>query len=123
MALIPVQPAQEADEHPDVEDEPQTQRRRISTANEDETGLDGEPQGDNDQDQMVKNLVRLALAKEYSRGVLRRTDINEKGMSCLWYRSRADTEYMSQCSGHTHANSNQCFSKHSNNCEQYSVWR
>jgi len=46
---------------------------------EDEVEADEATQGDNDQSQMVKDLVRLALAREYSRGVIRRTDINEKG--------------------------------------------
>jgi len=76
--------------------------------------VDGDTQGVNDQDQMVKNLVRLALAKEHSRGALRRNDINEKGMSWLCDGYRGDAEHMLQCSGHTHDSSNQYFNKHSN---------
>ncbi|PSK60261.1 hypothetical protein B9Z65_1159 [Elsinoe australis] len=72
--------AREADES-DAESEPQTQRRRVSEADEDTSygdGLDGATQGDSNQDQMVKNLVRLALACEYTRAPLRRSDINAK---------------------------------------------
>ena len=39
----------------------------------------------NPQDQMVKKLVRLALASEHSRIPLRRAEITSKGVSILPY--------------------------------------
>lgn len=42
---------------------------------------DGDTQGGGSHDQMVKKLVRLALASEYSRQPIRRTDITAKGGS------------------------------------------
>ncbi|KAL9111722.1 MAG: hypothetical protein Q9187_007884 [Circinaria calcarea] len=67
---------------------PPTRRRRSSTSSsaslsdaEDGTQLDGntqDPNASSTQDQMVKKLVRLALASEYSRQPLRRADITAK---------------------------------------------
>ena len=49
---------------------------------------DGEDmQGVSSNDQMVKKLVRLALASEYSRIPIRRSDISAKG---LGMRSRSE---------------------------------
>ena len=41
---------------------------------------DGATQARTSQDQMVKKLVRLALASEYSRRPIKREDITKKGM-------------------------------------------
>ncbi|SLM40322.1 MAGE protein, partial [Lasallia pustulata] len=67
---------------------PPTRRRRSPSASEaspvddnvdGNTTLDGETQGgDSSSHQMVKNLVRLALASEYARQPIRRTDISAK---------------------------------------------
>jgi len=46
---------------------------------DDAEGAEGATQGDGNLDQMVKNLVRLALASEYSRASIRRSDISTKG--------------------------------------------
>lgn len=76
--------AREDLEESDAEAGPSTQRRRISEADVDQSyGEDGEEQTQGDhsnQEQMVKNLVRLALACEYTRAPLRRTDINTRVM-------------------------------------------
>ena len=74
-------------QHAEPEDSPPPTRRRHSpspsgTSSNDE-GVDGEADGDTQEggshDQMVKKLVRLALASEYSRQPIRRTDITAKG--------------------------------------------
>ncbi|KAI5202252.1 hypothetical protein AUEXF2481DRAFT_82402 [Aureobasidium subglaciale EXF-2481] len=58
----------------------QTQRRRVSDPDEDEfAGGDvSAVQGDGNFDAMVKNMVRLVLACEYSRTPVRRADITAK---------------------------------------------
>ncbi|KAF4552184.1 MAGE-like protein [Elsinoe fawcettii] len=59
----------------------QIQRRRISEGEEEAAYGDedeGATQGGSNHDLMVKNLVRLALACEYTRAPLRRSDINAK---------------------------------------------
>ncbi|KAI4165355.1 MAG: hypothetical protein LQ342_001223 [Letrouitia transgressa] len=57
----------------------------VSSGNEDwdgEAAVDGETQGEgSSREQMVKKLVRLALACEYSRQPIRRADITAKGQS------------------------------------------
>ena len=66
---------------------PPTRRRRspsVSEASSNEGGPtyvegDGEADESRNKDQMVKKLVRLALATEYSRQPLRRADITAKG--------------------------------------------
>ncbi|KAK4937394.1 hypothetical protein LTR66_015202 [Elasticomyces elasticus] len=68
----------------DSEPAPRAQRRRPSPEAEDEAYDDGAApdatQGDSGSlDQMVKKLVRLALACEYARIPVRRTDITAKG--------------------------------------------
>ncbi|KAG8631052.1 hypothetical protein KVT40_000192 [Elsinoe batatas] len=65
----------------DTTSRPQTQRRRMSEVDEDTGyGDDGEAatQGAGNSDIMVKNLVRMALACEYSRTPLKRLEINAK---------------------------------------------
>ncbi|KAL6713307.1 hypothetical protein ACLMJK_008772 [Lecanora helva] len=65
---------------------PPTRRRRSATASEassidevvDEEDNEG-TQNSSNHGQMVKKLVRLALASEYSRQPIRRTDITAKG--------------------------------------------
>ena len=68
---------------------PPTQRRRSEYTSESEVGIeenggesDGEVSGGS-VEQMVKKLVRLALASEYSRQPLRRADITSKGCRTL----------------------------------------
>lgn len=59
--------------------EPAARRRRLSPENDEAELSDASNQERNDpQDQMVKKLVRLALACEYNRRPIRRTDISEK---------------------------------------------
>jgi len=72
---------EDGDSESEVVSQPQTQRRRISHAAEDGEVEDGEaePTQDSSTEQMVRNLVRLALASEYSRTPIRRSDINTKG--------------------------------------------
>ena len=73
------------------EDSPPPTRRRHSRspseASSTDDGIDGEADGDTQgggsHDQMVKKLVRLALASEYSRQPIRRTDITAKGAPFL----------------------------------------
>lgn len=56
-----------------------TQRRRVSgSPEEDAYNGDSGTHADSSQDQMVKKLVRLALASEYQRRPIRRGDITEK---------------------------------------------
>lgn len=50
----------------------------VSSAEEDVDGED--TQGGSSNDQMVKKLVRLALASEYSRIPIRRAEISAKGL-------------------------------------------
>lgn len=60
--------------------EPATQRRRV-TPPEDDTYASDAGRNNNvrdNEDQMVKNLVRMALACEYTRRPIRRGDISEK---------------------------------------------
>ncbi|KAL8820418.1 MAG: hypothetical protein Q9191_007523 [Dirinaria sp. TL-2023a] len=76
---------QQAD--PDPSPHP-TRRRRsasVSDASSIQDAIDGfedEDNGGSSQEQMVKKLVRLALASEYSRVPIRRGDIAQKG--ALW---------------------------------------
>ncbi|KAI5203123.1 MAGE-domain-containing protein [Aureobasidium subglaciale] len=58
----------------------QTQRRRVSDPDQDEFAGDdiSAVQGDGNFDVMVKNMVRLALACEYSRTPIRRADITAR---------------------------------------------
>ena len=59
--------------------EPAQQRRRLSRDDEEGYGSSTSNQERNDpQEQMVKKLVRLALACEYNRRPIRRSDISEK---------------------------------------------
>ncbi|KAL9056520.1 MAG: hypothetical protein Q9162_002896 [Coniocarpon cinnabarinum] len=60
-------------------------RRRGSSSSESEGGR-GEANEDTSQQQMVKSLVRLALAHEHARKPIRRADITDKALS---HRSRA----------------------------------
>lgn len=66
----------------EVEPERPAQRRRVSDDDNGEASfgndMDGETQSDSTQEQMVKNLVRLALACEYTRAPIRRSDITAK---------------------------------------------
>lgn len=67
----------------EAESEHATQRRRVSVDEADgryEDGGEGMANGDSNLEHMVKNLVRLALASEYSRTAIRRSDINAKGV-------------------------------------------
>ncbi|THV97842.1 hypothetical protein D6D25_09039, partial [Aureobasidium pullulans] len=78
------QPANEDPEDSDAEVR-QPQRRRVSDPEEDDFA-DGEAsiiQGDGNFDAMVKNMVRLALACEYSRTPIRRADITAKILGTL----------------------------------------
>ena len=65
------------DESPDESTQPATQRRRDSPEEDAFNGDEG-TQADSSLDQMVKKLVRLALASEYQRRPIRRADISEK---------------------------------------------
>lgn len=62
-----------------------TRRRQsppVSEASSADDDIDGEAEDSTqagNQEQMVKKLVRLALASEYSRLPIRRTDISAKG--------------------------------------------
>ena len=65
--------------------EPPQQRRRTSPPSEDEepsyaddNGTQGGEGADSSHHQMVKKMVRLALACEYQRRPIRRVDISEK---------------------------------------------
>lgn len=59
--------------------EPTTQRRRRATPEDDVYGNDpSATQGDISDDQMVKKMVRLALACEYHRRSIRRSDLTDK---------------------------------------------
>ncbi|TIA58456.1 hypothetical protein D6C76_10619 [Aureobasidium pullulans] len=72
MSLVALQPANEDPEDSDAEVR-QPQRRRVSDPEEDDFA-GGEAsiiQGDGNFDAMVKNMVRLALACEYSRTPIR----------------------------------------------------
>jgi hypothetical protein len=73
------EPQEDDDESPDDSPQPGTQRRRDNASPEEDAfnGDDG-TQADSSQDQMVKKLVRLALASEYQRRPIRRADISEK---------------------------------------------
>lgn len=76
----------------ELEESPPPTRRRHSPspseASSNDDGVDGEVDGDTQgsgsHDQMIKKLVRLALASEYSRQPIRRTDITAKGGSFLF---------------------------------------
>lgn len=66
---------------PSSSPEPATQRRRtLNDDNIDDSfgGDEGLGASDSNLDQMVKKLVRLALACEYNRRPIRRADISEK---------------------------------------------
>ncbi|KAK5122243.1 hypothetical protein LTR85_004153 [Meristemomyces frigidus] len=77
------QPEEDDDDAPSSP-EPATQRRRTTATRDDIddsgfAGDDGGPShGDSNLNQMVKKLVRLALACEYQRKPIRRSDISEK---------------------------------------------
>lgn len=74
------QPANEEPDDSDADVRP-PQRRRISDAEEEDDYAGGEAsntQGDGNFNVMVKNMVRLALACEYSRTPIRRGDITTK---------------------------------------------
>ncbi|KEQ88110.1 hypothetical protein M438DRAFT_352828 [Aureobasidium pullulans EXF-150] len=84
MSLVALQPANEDPEDSDAEVR-QPQRRRVSDPEEDDFA-GGEAsiiQGDGNFDAMVKNMVRLALACEYSRTPIRRADITAKILGTL----------------------------------------
>ncbi|KAF1350951.1 MAGE family-domain-containing protein [Delphinella strobiligena] len=70
--------ADEASEVSDVAPEPQRQRRRQSAASDHDDDFTQAVEGNTHTKQMVKNLVRLALACEYSRTPIRRADITSK---------------------------------------------
>ncbi|KAK4554805.1 hypothetical protein LTR86_007953 [Recurvomyces mirabilis] len=75
------EPANEDDVSAEESPEPQTQRRRTTQHQEDDEegyGDDNSNGTDSNTDQIVKKLVRLALACEYQRRPIRRTDISEK---------------------------------------------
>jgi len=80
VRLTPQKPQEEEEEEsPDESPQPATQRRRTSASpEEDAYNGDSGTQADSSQDQMVKKLVRLALASEYQRRPIRRADISEK---------------------------------------------
>jgi len=80
VRLTPQKPQEEEEEEsPDESPQPVTQRRRTSASpEEDAYNGDSGTQADSSQDQMVKKLVRLALASEYQRRPIRRADISEK---------------------------------------------
>lgn len=70
----------------DAEPTPPPTRRRRSPSASDASSVDEEVDGEDTQggssnDQMVKKLVRLALASEYSRIPIRRADISAKVMA------------------------------------------
>ncbi|KAK6002705.1 hypothetical protein QM012_001455 [Aureobasidium pullulans] len=73
------QPANEDPDDSDADVRP-PQRRRISDVDEDDFagGEASTAQGDGNFEAMVKNMVRLALACEYSRTPIRRNDITAK---------------------------------------------
>ena len=52
-----------------------------SSGDEDASHLDGDTQESGTHDQMVKKLIRLALACEYTRQPIRRADINAKALA------------------------------------------
>jgi DNA-binding PadR family transcriptional regulator len=73
-------PANDDSDASDVQEQP-TQRRRASDPMDEDDFGNGEAsmtQGDSNHDQMVKNMVRLALSCEYSRTPIRRADITTK---------------------------------------------
>lgn len=84
------------DQQADASPSPTPTRRRIFSRPDepnpvlsgDDDQNDDDPDGDitgggDSQGQMVKKLVRLALASEYSRNPIRRQDITAKGLSYL----------------------------------------
>lgn len=71
------QPANEEPDDSDADVRP-PQRRRVSDDEEDFGGEAINTQGDGTLEVMVKNMVRLALACEYSRTPIRRGDITTK---------------------------------------------
>lgn len=78
----------------DPEPSPAPTRRRRSPSDSDAASVqdaidtvDCEENGGSSQDRMVKKLVRLALACEYSRNPIRRLDIGQKGRSNLSIRN------------------------------------
>ncbi|PNS20085.1 hypothetical protein CAC42_5535 [Sphaceloma murrayae] len=74
-------PKRKSDSRNDPGPSSQSQRRRVSGADEEDgygDDSEGHMRGDSNQEQMVKDLVRLALACEYTRAPLRRSDINSK---------------------------------------------
>lgn len=74
-----IQEPDEDDDSPHDSPAPATQRRRQSASpEEDAYNGDAGTQADSSLDQMVKKLVRLALASEYQRRPIRRADISEK---------------------------------------------
>ncbi|TKA61998.1 hypothetical protein B0A55_10248 [Friedmanniomyces simplex] len=76
----------EAEEQDEASPEPATQRRRRTAqhqhqSDDDDTGYgndNGDSNSNSNMEQMVKKLVRLALACEYSRQPIRRQTIREK---------------------------------------------
>ena len=82
-------PQTQVEEESEEEERPQTQtqRRRRQPVSEDESEEEADEDGDeemadaepNSQDQVVKKLVRYALACEYQRTSIKRSCITEKG--------------------------------------------
>ena len=78
---------EESEEEVRPQTQTQTQRRRRQPVSEDESEEEADEDGDeemadaepNSQDQVVKKLVRYALACEYQRTLIKRTGITEKG--------------------------------------------
>nr|POE88221.1 hypothetical protein CFP56_11450 [Quercus suber] len=72
-------PARDEDDEDVSSPEPTTQRRRYETPENDDYGNNASStQGNISEDQMVKKMIRLALACEYHRRPIRRADIGEK---------------------------------------------
>lgn len=79
--------AEEADEVDADAETPTQRRRRSSPEDEDVDYFQAAAEADSSTKQMVKNLVRLALASEYSRTPIRRTEINARGVACVANKS------------------------------------
>ncbi|KAI4252739.1 MAG: hypothetical protein LQ352_004095 [Teloschistes flavicans] len=73
---------------------PASDASSVDEAYDDEAAADGDTQGaGSNYDQMVKKLVRLALASEYSRQPIRRADITAKGTLDLSQQQTNFTQY------------------------------
>ena len=121
-----MQAAQEEHEVSGVESEQPPPRRRRVTEGEDETldnDLEDATQADSTLDQMVKNLVRLALASEYSRTPIRRADISAKGEESRRLQVVVHRLKCRQSLDHNHVNSRQSLPRHSNYWVTSLAWK